>query len=67
MSIEEMAAANDVFGFALALAPFYDALVAAGKLDAARGVKEFFDAAAAMQLSDTDAVQKFRSILVLSQ
>lgn len=67
MSIEEMAAANDVFGFALALALFYDALVAAGKLDAARGVKEFFDAAAAMQLSDTDAVKKFRSILVLSQ
>ena len=61
-TLEELASAADLFGFALTLVPFHEAFTVINETHAAQLIKEFFDAAAKLDLSDADARTRFQAI-----
>jgi hypothetical protein len=52
-----------MFGFAMSLVPFFKALTEAKKLKAASLVKEFFDKASTMKLTDTAGLRALDAII----
>ena len=63
LSLPELCASADMFGFAMSLVPFFKALTEAKKLKAASLVKEFFDKASTMKLTDTAGLRALDAII----
>jgi hypothetical protein len=63
LSVAELCAACDVFGFALALVPFHAAFATRGHDAAAALVEAFFNQAAAIKLSDSAALRALDALI----